>query len=322
MQRYKAAAEEINWLVDKGRRYQKKLASVDLQHIPVYWNPVTGEFAVPTRMQKQAGAALYKCGSLPFTTFTNEASEDTGWVLLNRPTGYAPLRKLEKYASMLDTPAKLTMAGALLGGTGGLVKSLWDTSGQDLGWGTRLRAALVPMGAMAALGSIPGIVSGVTHSFQTRPYLPTGERGPREVGILPAMFMSPGELAAASPTYRTRQQVEGAQHRAFGKQASLIEVDAFNRTIWDDTQNGFIEPDNALRVSTTLNASQFPGTRFATPASVVGTLVNAGIGWATAGVIGKTLGAMSLMSDEGQQKLRDVGTWGGIINGMGNAITF
>ena len=101
---------------------------------------------------------------------------------------------------------------------------------------------------------------------------------------------------------------------------SLIHVDNFNRVVWDDAANGAVTPDNALLVTSTLNASRPTGTSMITPGAVVGTLINAGVGYATAGAVGKALGAMNLISPAGQQTLRNIGMWGGMINGIGNAI--
>ena len=83
---------------------------------------------------------------------------------------------------------------------------------------------------------------------------------------------------------------------------------------------GAVTPNNALIVTSTLNASRPTGTSMITPGAVVGTLINAGVGYATAGAVGKALGAMNLISPAGQQTLRNVGMWGGMINGIGNAI--
>ena len=101
---------------------------------------------------------------------------------------------------------------------------------------------------------------------------------------------------------------------------SLIHVDNFNRVVWDDAANGAVTPDNALLVTSTLNASRPTGTSMITPGAVVGTLINAGVGYATAGAVGKALGAMNLISPAGQETLRNIGMWGGMINGIGNAI--
>ena len=335
---HKKAALEVAALVHKGRQYQRKLASLTLEDTRIYWKPATGEFAVrfePSVSQEKRAAfrkELRAAGVLPFTTENNAADERSGWVLVSGPAGYSHLPELRKYASFLDTPAKLTLAGVLLGGAGGAGVSLLRSNGRRRkSLQERLRHALAYGAVGAGIGALPGATAGVARSYQTRPYLPGGYRASQpEVNTWDALFMTERQLERASPTYRMRSEINKIQDSAFKKRASmfgelepdgsLIQVDTFNRTIWDDTKNGWIEPDNAMLVSTALDVSRPANSPFTTPGQVATTLVNAGIGYVTAGVIGKTLGALGALSPAGEAKLRDIGMWGGMINSVGNAI--
>jgi len=339
MQEYLQAAEDIAQLIHKGRKYQEKLAGANLAGAFVYWKPETGEFSVRVtgRRQREKRAfysqELYASGNLPFSSFRDDTNEENGWVLLQHPYSYRPAEQLKKYASFIDTPAKLSLTGALLGGGALFGKSLYDTWDLPVPFKYKLRHALKPTLIAGGVGLLPGLAAGALHSYQTRPVLEDGTRARRpEVGFFRAMGMTEDELKDASPTYAVKKEVEEARRQAFGKRAevnafgalerdaSLINVDTFNRAIWDDTQSGWIQPDNALLVSSTLEASRPNNSPFTTPTAVMGTLVNAGIGWATSAVVGKTLGALSILSPAGEQKLREIGTWGGIIDGLGGSL--
>lgn len=234
------------------------------------------------------------------------------------------LHNFRKHAAM-DTPAKLSLAGALAGGGLGGAWSLWNTSGLGLTWKDWLRLAGKPALIGAGIGSLAGPAQALAHSWQTAP-----EHGDSQVGFWRALGMTSDDLEKASPVYAHKQNLNRARRAARGRvkksslgglvtdNSSLISVDNFNRAVWDDVNSGYTTPDNALLVTSTMNAS---GSGLVTPGAVIGTLVNAGVGYATAGVIGKTLGALNMVSPSGQNKLKEIGIWGGIINGVGNAIT-
>ena len=101
-----------------------------------------------------------------------------------------------------------------------------------------------------------------------------------------------------------------------------INVNAFNQEIWADASRGRTPTEAAGIVSNTLNNTKKRfGSNFVSPGQVIDTMVNAGIGYGTAWLAGKTLGAMAGLSDEAQEKLQQIGTWGGIMQGIGNSIS-
>ena len=344
MNKYKIASAQIARMVRDGRKYVEKLASIDFQDAFVYWNPKTGEYAVNAPVQKQARlkAELNRVGKLPVTWFTKEANAETGWVPIFWPKWYSPLKSMRKYADWAGTPAKTTLTGALIGSAlgGGISYMMdsmpaYDEDGNELEpWtrGEKLRRALMPSLIGAGVGAAPGMLSAWNNSRATRLQDSNGKYTKPDVGFWGSMFSNQNSLMKNSPNYRMNYDLQQAKQRAYGPRVktgmfdtpapenSLINVDSFNRTIWNDAANGAVTPDNALLVTSTLNASRPTGTSMITPGAVVGTLINAGVGYATAGAVGKALGAMNLISPAGQETLRNIGMWGGMINGIGNAI--
>lgn len=101
-----------------------------------------------------------------------------------------------------------------------------------------------------------------------------------------------------------------------------INVNAFNQEIWADASRGRTPTEAAGLVTNTLNSTKRRvGSNFVSPAQVIDTMVNAGIGYGTAWLAGKTLGAMAGLSEEAQEKLQQIGTWGGLMQGIGNSIS-
>lgn len=99
-----------------------------------------------------------------------------------------------------------------------------------------------------------------------------------------------------------------------------IPVNAFNETTWVDASRGRTPMEAAGFVTNTLNqTSNRVGSNLVTPGQVINTMVNAGIGYGTAWLAGKTLGALAGVSPSTQKKLCEIGTWGGMLGGISNA---
>ena len=99
-----------------------------------------------------------------------------------------------------------------------------------------------------------------------------------------------------------------------------IPVNAFNETTWVDASRGRTPMEAAGFVTNTLNQTgKRVGSNFVTPGQVINTMVNAGIGYGTAWLAGKTLGALAGVSPATQKKLCEIGTWGGVLGGISNA---
>ena len=102
-----------------------------------------------------------------------------------------------------------------------------------------------------------------------------------------------------------------------------IPVNAFNETTWIDASRGRTPMEAAGFVTNTLNqTSKRVGSGIVTPGQVINNMVNAGIGYGTAWLAGKTLGAMANVSPATQNKLCEIGTWGGMLGGISNAANY
>lgn len=99
-----------------------------------------------------------------------------------------------------------------------------------------------------------------------------------------------------------------------------IDVNNFNQVTWLDASRGRTPLESAGFVTDTLNSTQRRvGSNLVSPGQVINTMVNAGIGYGTAWLAGKALGAMANVSPATQRKLCEIGTWGGMLGGISNA---
>lgn len=100
-----------------------------------------------------------------------------------------------------------------------------------------------------------------------------------------------------------------------------IPVNSFNQTTWVDASRGRTPLEAAGLITDTLEQTQQRvGSGFVTPGQVMTTMVNAGIGYGTAWLAGKALGALANVSPATQKKLCEIGTWGGMLGGISNAM--
>ena len=341
--RYQFIGKKIDNLTKVAGAALARIQDFSVKNVFVYWHPGMDKYAVFSvagdshAKLNSARKELCKCGVLHRSILGDTScTEENGWIPLIWPEGYSPMRKC---ARLTNTPAQLSYVGGLAGATLGGLWSLWQDRKLKLPFAVKLRNAILPMAIGTGIGVLPGIGQGIMYRGMTRKKNSDGNYTDPEVGFLEAMFSSEADLNRKSPVFRARKSVgdawdelntlpmkktSSAESYAFGPldtgNSSVIHVDNFNRVVWDDADNGFTHPENALLVSSALNASRPTGSAFVTPGAVMGTLVNAGIGWATAGVIGKTLGALGGLSEASQSKLREIGAWGGIINGVGQSM--
>ena len=194
---------------------------------------------------------------------------------------------------------------------------------------------------MAAVASAPAITYGIArHSYDKGP---NGEHG---IPLFKRWLMNDKDFWEASPfaapnvmaSLKEREsmlpfkfQLERKGHtfpdtdRWFLKKSDFpvlgnIPVNDFNQEVWLDASRGRTPLSAAGIVTNTLNSTaNRVGSNFVTPGQVINTMVNAGIGYGTAWLAGKTLGALAGVSPATQQKLQEIGTWGGILGGIGNA---
>lgn len=124
------------------------------------------------------------------------------------------------------------------------------------------------------------------------------------------------------PMINGKPQDKNVKKSSFDNALCNIDVNSFNQEIWADASRGRTPTEAAGLVSDTLaQTSNRFGSRYVSPGQIIDTMVNAGIGYGTAWLAGKTLGAMAGLSESAQDKLKEIGTWGGIMNGIGNSIS-
>lgn len=231
------------------------------------------------------------------------------------------------------SPATAAILSAGVGGGLGYLLDRWkEHSGEEVEnkW-------LRPV-TFGAIASLPAIAMGAArHSYDVGP---AGNHG---LPFLKRWFMDNNTFWRNSPyaIYNLRKRNEEVANmmsdeyqskRMRSKGASLrekrsyfglppINVNDFNQQIWADASRGQTPTQSAGFVSNTLNqTSNSVGSNLVTPGQVINTMLNAGIGYGTAWLAGKTLGALAGVSPETQEKLQEIGAWGGMMRGIGNAI--
>ena len=116
-----------------------------------------------------------------------------------------------------------------------------------------------------------------------------------------------------------------APHTAGNLFAPTVNVPQFNNAAWHDTQRGVYNnnfqqhtPPQFAAAATGLMsgvsaAKQSPIIR---PVDVIRGIASAGVGLATANLAGRALSALGGLTPAGQQKLQDMGLWGGMMHAV------
>lgn len=332
------ASKDIERLLITGKAYAQNIGrAVDMMktaadHSFIYWKPETGTYAIKVKpeFQKEAFIALHKAGIGGLTELDNNADERSGWVCVHHPRSYSAFKNLNKYASWTDSAGKLALTGALLAGLGwGGYKFLMPSEEYGKSWKGRLENAKDAAIPAALLGLIPGLVTGFNIGTKFGGDTPFYKAFTTKFDDLPTISRNYSnrklqeeiDLQKENPGWKKAGSFDYIMGPLDLSKTDVVKVDAFNRLTWDATKDGTLDHRNAMLTSGILNTTkERTGSGLVSPFNIAGTLVNAGIGYATAGVIGKTLGAMGMMSNSGQQKLREMGAWGGLLQGVGNCI--
>jgi hypothetical protein len=109
-----------------------------------------------------------------------------------------------------------------------------------------------------------------------------------------------------------------------GLGAPVIKVDAFNRAVWADARTGYDQTGMVDRHTSPQIAAATTGivsgiasqarSPIISPATVINGLTSAGVGIVTANIAGRTLGALAGLSPHAQEKIQDIGLWGGMLH--------
>jgi hypothetical protein len=104
-----------------------------------------------------------------------------------------------------------------------------------------------------------------------------------------------------------------------------IPVDAFNRATWADAsknydQSSFINhtsPEIAAATTGIMSGIKAQtGSGIVSPSTVIRGLASAGVGLGVATLAGKTIGALAGLTPVAQEKIQDIGLWGGMLHSV------
>lgn len=109
----------------------------------------------------------------------------------------------------------------------------------------------------------------------------------------------------------------------------IVSVPHFNNTTWNDarnymtTGNPIYTPPQYAAVATGLmsGAAAAQNSPIIRPVDVIRTMASAGVGLATANVAGRALSAMAGLTPAGQEKLQNLGLWGGMLHSIVSPLT-
>lgn len=186
---------------------------------------------------------------------------------------------------------------------------------------------------MATVASTPALIYGLArHTYDV------GPNGKHSIPLMKRWFMNDkdfwGKSKFAWPNANASlaeyekdlpYPIQTARIKARSKTAGFpqigdINVNDFNQETWLDASRGRTPLEAAGFTTNLLNqTARGAGSNFVTPGQVINTMVNAGIGYGTSWLAGKALGALAGVSPATQQKLQEIGTWGGMLSGIHNA---
>lgn len=106
--------------------------------------------------------------------------------------------------------------------------------------------------------------------------------------------------------------------------APKIPVPQFNALVWNDVRKGLDNPygihtDPAIGAATTglmSGISSQARSPIISPMTIINGIASAGVGLATANLAGRALGALAGLTPEAQNKLQDMGLYGGMLHAI------
>jgi hypothetical protein len=266
------------------------------------WLLVKRAFPIQNVMGPMAMLTGHKPGLWP--TAPNTLTATLGSTLLGGGLGYGlgwlgeqvlPEKHFEK--------GKLRRTGAILGALGGAVPSLWY--GLRGGYrqdppGTPLPSQEEPPNPNPEFPKAGAYISQAKRALTA--VLPPEERG------LDKHYVSAVNKLFKKADFGT----EGGGGSSF---LPVIPTDQFNQTVWNDPFT-----PAAIRAATTglVEAASLSrgGTNYVTPLDIMHIGLGAGSGFASASLVGRTLGALAGLRPESQRTLQQGGMWAGILSSV------
>ena len=188
----------------------------------------------------------------------------------------------------------------------------------------KLRKTLMRGGAL--LGSAPFLVHGLINAMY-------GDKGPLEAFVTPySEVKMPKDVQEKMKDYSAARG-NYVEKQTMPKRASYtpeiigrpIPVQQFQQAIWNDVANytqapgGPYTPPTAGAVASSIVSDiqqRYGGRSVLSPRHFIRGLLASGADLVTSRVVGGVLSALGGLTPEAQQKLQDMGVWGGMMRGM------
>lgn len=239
----------------------------------------------------------------------NELVIKTGALLPGLPTVWNAGNRLLGGPTPLSNGIVASVLGAGVGyGAGALAEQLFPERYLERG---KLRRTLASVGALGGVG-----LAGLNAYANARALRTSMLRGLLTNNKTPVVY--PSELEKQSNAF------------AFGPQPlppmyqPSVPVAQFNNAVWNDVRRGMVNgfdthtPPQYAAATTGLMSgiSARNNSPIIRPIDVVTGIASAGVGLATAHIAGKALSALAGLTPAGQNKLQDLGLWGGMMHAI------
>lgn len=233
---------------------------------------------------------------------------------------------LNRIPTITPTPlsnavASSVLLGGLGYGTGALLENLFPESYLQRG---KLRRNL------ALTGALGGVGLGAMNAYATSKKL--------RQGFWPSLVTpnnTPVQEYPGAPEKQSLHDMFRSNVGGFGINSTpqlyspIVSVPQFNQTTWNDarnymnTGNSMYTPPQYAAVATGLmsGAAAAQNSPIIRPVDVIRTIASAGVGLATANMAGRALSAMAGLTPAGQEKLQDLGLWGGMLHSVISPLT-
>lgn len=284
------------------------------------WNPDTDVIAlypvsdVPDKQASRYQDALETDRPL----LVKQAGEQPSWsdeVLLKRGSSVPVITPLWNAGNkLLLGPTPLSrgivtglMAGGLGYGAGALAEQLFPKKYLERG---KLRRTLAMAGALGGLGV--AATGAYANSRALRTSLLKG-------------LLTHNQTPVVYPSEQRKMELDEKQSNFSPAMFNpSISVPQFNNAAWSDVQRGMVNgfrnhtPPQYAAATTGFMSGLATAQRspIISPATVISGLASAGVGLATANVAGRALSALAGLTPAGQQKLQDLGMWGGMMHAI------
>jgi hypothetical protein len=224
----------------------------------------------------------------------------------------------ERYVERGKLRRTMGLMGAGLGAVPGLLQ--WNANyqnrvgaGESPTWGTFGKGLTAPTKSTPINPTAMKQIDRINNLGKYEaPLWPNNEKQSAETSLDPLLKQASDEFAQMFASSNT------------GLNIAPIPVDNFNRAIWGDVNRGYMStsPHIAAAASGLVSGvqAQYGGAPLLSPMHFVRGLATAGVDLATARVAGSVLGALGGLTPEAQNKIQDMGLWGGLIRGVTGSV--